>query len=122
MNKFLMKSRIANILESNYKRTHKFSPVFIAESLSVSYEQSIDLLNELVKDNLLMQIYVVRCDECHYSENYYDFNEIPINGYINCPNGHKTFVNLDDIQIWYKLNKEMIIELKQSKKKDQVLV
>ncbi|WP_436879708.1 hypothetical protein [Staphylococcus pseudoxylosus] len=120
MNKALLRNKIEDILINNYKRTLKFSPSFISDILNADLDDTVKILESLVDDELLYKVFVIRCGECHYSFEYKEFNNIPLNNLVECQMGHETFVTLDDIQIWYKINKEDIYELKTYKKKQLI--
>lgn len=117
MNKVLLRNQIENILINNYKRTLKFSPTFIADTLTVDLDDTVNILEGLVNDGLLVKVFVVRCEGCHYTFEYENYDDIPLNKFEECKLGHESLITKDDIQIWYKLNKEDIKEIKNYKKK-----
>ncbi|MCE4966444.1 hypothetical protein KJB81_07385 [Staphylococcus chromogenes] len=116
MNRVLLRNLIEDILIDNYKRTLKFSPTFIADILNVDLDDTVSILEGLVNDGLLFKVFVVRCEECHYIFEYENYNDIPLNKFEECKLGHVSLITNDDIQIWYKLNKEDIKEIKDYKK------
>lgn len=115
MNKLLLKFKIVNTLLSIKKRTRRISPLFIARALDISIEEAVLLLNQLVEENVLEQIYCVRCDDCQYTFLYKNYDDIPINQMITCENGHETFIYKEKIQLWYKINKEELNEFSDDK-------
>lgn len=117
MNKYLIKSDIEDILVDIYKRNHKFSPLFIAKRLNITKEETVECLNDLVKDDLLKQLYVIRCSECNYSYVYTDYSKIPFNTIQECPLSHETYINEDEVELWYKINTTNIKEVKEHRKK-----
>ncbi|MBE5675658.1 hypothetical protein HUZ99_04395 [Staphylococcus sp. SS87] len=128
MNKFLLKTKIVETLLSIKKRTRRISPLFIARALDISIEEAVLSLNQLVEDNILEQIYCVRCDDCQYTFLYENYDDIPIDETITCKNGHQTIIYKEKIQLWYKINKEELNEFnddktdKKIKKKEMILV
>lgn len=127
MNKFLLKTKIVEVLLSIKKRTFRISPLFIARALDITIEEAVDSLNQLVEDNILEQVYCIRCDECQYTFLYENYRDIPINEVITCKNGHQTIIYEDKVQLWYKIRKEELNELsdnktdKKIKKKEMIL-
>lgn len=117
MNKALLRNKIEDILISNYKRTNKFSPSYISDLLNLDLANTIILLENIVESGLLDKVFIVRCEYCHYNFEYDDYNKIPFGQYKECGMGHEVYIENDNVQVWYKPNKDNIKELKDYKKK-----
>lgn len=128
MNKFLIKTKIVDILSAIKKRNRRFSPLFIARELNITNEEAVIFLNDLVRDGLLSQIFCVRCDECQFTYTFEKFEDIPFGKTFECPYNHETFVYEEKVQLWYRINLEMLNELhnsqeeSESKKKEKKLI
>lgn len=113
MLKFEKKQEVLDLLLRIKKNNLKFSPQYITNSLGISLEDVIAILDDFTNDEMLEKVFTIKCDNCNYSFFYTDSNKIPFNKELECGYGHNFIVTPYNAYVWYRFTEEA----KQYKKK-----